>query len=66
MLTIKKINDRKTSKTHVVIKASYIEALRLDGFLLEMTKRDDFGIQTDLTQSFIKELQDNLHTILYY
>jgi hypothetical protein len=64
MLTIKKINDRKTTNTDVVIRMSFREALRLNTILERLATEEHLKLMSDDTEAFGNSLRTNLDKIL--
>lgn len=64
MLTIKKINDRKTTNTDVVIRMSFREALRLNTILERLATEEHLKLMSDDTEVFGNKLRTDLDTIL--
>jgi hypothetical protein len=64
MLTIKKITDRKTTNTDVVIRISFREALRLNTLLNELATNDALTHFANDTAAFGERLRDNLDKLL--
>jgi hypothetical protein len=64
MLTIKKINDRKTTNTDVVIRMSFREALRLDTFLQRQATAETLKLMSSDTETFIYNLRTDLDKLL--
>jgi hypothetical protein len=64
MLTIKKINDRKTTNTDVVIRMSFREALRLNTIFERLATEEHLKLMSDDTEVFGNKLRTDLDTIL--
>ena len=64
MLTIKKINDRKTTNTDVVIRMSYREALRLNTILERFVTEEQLKLLAKDTEAFGNRLRTTLDTML--
>jgi hypothetical protein len=63
MLTIKKIIDRKTQNTDVVIRMSFRESLRFNSILERLVTEEHLKVMSDDTEAFGNRLRTYLDTI---
>jgi len=65
MTTIKKVVDRKTAKTTVVIRISYTDAMRLDNILNMEVADSRLNDYPAAVQTFFNDLRTDLHRTIF-